>query len=96
MEFERTALDELIINSSIAGGTLDGDGLASVSTTDASPNGFTFDTFMVRPSGATTTAELFDTSLFKVEYNAIPEPASLSVLALGGAATMLRRRGRRA
>jgi len=93
MEFERTLLDEMIINSSISGGTLDGDGLASVSVTDPSPNGFTFDTFMVRPSGATTTAELIDTSLFKVEYNAVPEPASLSLLSLGGAALL--RRGRR-
>jgi hypothetical protein len=96
MELERTALDEMIINSSISGGTLDGDGLATVTVTDPSANGFTYDTFSLRPSGATTTAELFDTSLFKVEYNAIPEPASLSLLALGGGATMVRRRRRQA
>ena len=29
---------------------------------------YKFDTFAVRPSGATTTAQIFDTSLFKVEF----------------------------
>ena len=58
-----------------------------------SPNSFKFDLFGIRPSGAATTAELFDTSLFRVEY--IPEPASLVLLALGGMTlAMVKRRGR--
>jgi hypothetical protein len=92
MELERTLLDELIINSSISGGSLDGDGLATLSVTDATPNGFTYDTFSLRPSGTTTTAELFDTSLFKVEYTQIPEPASLGLLGMAGLAALRRRR----
>ena len=59
----------------MTGGTLDGDGTAEVVFTDATPGalgGFTFDTFAIRPSGATTTAEQFDTSLFKVETNQCP------------------------
>jgi hypothetical protein len=94
-ELERTLLDELQVDVSIAGGTLDGDGLASVSVLDASPNGFTYDTFGIRPSSAVGTAEIFDTSLFKVEYTAIPEPASLTVLGLSGLAILRRRRSRR-
>jgi hypothetical protein len=68
----------------ITGGTLDGDGEARVTLNDPSANGgsFTFDTFGIRPSGATTTAELFDTSLFQVEFIAIPEPASFVLIGL--------------
>ena len=94
-DLTHTLTDELAINVSMTGGTLDTDGVASVSVVDASPNGFTFDTFGIRPSGTTTTAELFDTSLFKVEYNAVPEPASISLLAMGGGSAMLRRRRQR-
>ena len=70
MTLTHNALDGLDINATMTGGTLDNDGTAQVLFTDAAPQGgsFTFDTFDVRPSGATTTAELFDTSLFKVEY----------------------------
>src|SRR5262249_17400182 len=89
-------LDE---NVSITGGTLDNDGTAQVVFTDTTPGalgGFTFDTFAIRPSGATTTAQLFDTSLFKVATNAnfVPEPASILVLSLGGLAFACRRRAR--
>ena len=69
----------------MSGGTLDGDGTAEVTFTDCAPGslgGFTFDTFAIRPSGATTTASIFDTSLFKVETNTVtvPEPASMVLL----------------
>jgi hypothetical protein len=85
----RNAAAGLDQDVSIVGGTLDGDGTAQVVFTDAAPGslgGFTFDTFAIRPSGATTTAQLFDTSLFKVETNTvnIPEPASIVLLGLGG------------
>jgi PEP-CTERM motif len=95
MTFTRTALGELQVDASMVGGSLNNSGTASVSFLDSTPNGFSFDTFAIRPSGATTTAELFDTSLFRVEFNPIPEPASLALVGLGSMAIMLlRRRGR--
>jgi len=90
----RTALGELQVDMGITGGSLDTDGNASVSFLDTTPNGgsFKFDTFALRPSGATSTAELFDTSLFKVEFNAVPEPASMLLLTLSGIGLMFARR----
>jgi hypothetical protein len=72
----------------ITGGTLDGDGEARVTVNDPSANGgsFQFDTFGIRPSGATTTAEFFDTSLFRVEFIPIPEPASAVLMGLAAIA----------
>jgi hypothetical protein len=85
----------------MTGGTLNNSGTAQVSFTDATPGtmgGFTFDAFAIRPSGALTTAEQFDTSLFRVESNTvefIPEPVSLLLFGLGamGLAIVRRRRG---
>jgi hypothetical protein len=72
----------------LTGGTLDGDGEARVTLNDPSANGgsFLFDTFGIRPSGATTTAEFFDTSLFRVEFIPVPEPAAVALMALGALA----------
>lgn len=95
MDLTRNASDQLEIVSRMAGGTLDNDGLAEVIFTDATPHGgsFTFDTFALRPLNATTTAPIFDTTLFQVDYIPIPEPTSLALLGLGGMA-LLRRRSR--
>jgi hypothetical protein len=80
----------------ITGGTLDGDGEARVTVNDPSANGgsFKFDTFSIRPSGATTTAEFFDTSLFQVEFIAIPEPASALLAGIAAAAMLFANRRR--
>src|SRR5436190_5211037 len=55
MTMTRTALGELQVDASMSGGSLNNSGTASVSVTDPSPNGFVYDSFFVRPSGATTT-----------------------------------------
>jgi hypothetical protein len=85
-------LGGLDIYSSMAGGTLGGDGLHEVSFTDATPSILTFDTFAVRPSSSQTTAAQFDTSLFRVER--VPEPASTALLGLGVMALISFRRSR--
>ena len=82
-----SALD---IAATMSGGNINGTGSVSVSTTDASPSSFIYDTFALRPSGATTTAEHFNTSLFRVEFiPAVPEPASLSLLGCAALAGLL-------
>jgi hypothetical protein len=94
MELTRTASDEIAIFASMTGGNLDGVGSVSASAIDVDPASFAFDTFALRPGRADRTTDQFDTSLFRVEYLPIPEPASFVLLALGGAAlTMTRRRG---
>jgi hypothetical protein len=94
MDVTRTVADALDFNVTMSGGTLNNTGTAQVLFTDTTPNGnsFTFDTFGIRPSGATTTAESFDTTLFKVETVLAPEPASLGMLALLTAGAAARRR----
>jgi len=69
----------LDIGATMTGGNINGTGSVAVSTSDASPSTFVFDTFAMRPSGATTTAEQFDTRLFRVEFSSVPEPATLSL-----------------
>jgi PEP-CTERM motif len=80
----RNAASGLDLVATMSGGNIGGTGLVTATATDASPNGFGFDTFSLRPSGDATTATEFNTSLFSVETNAriVPEPAALALIGL--------------
>jgi hypothetical protein len=90
MTVTRAAGDLLDVEASMSGGNINGTGNVSVAATGLTPNNgsFKFDTFGLRPSGATTTAEMFDTSLFRVEGPLVPEPASVALLLMGGLAML--------
>jgi pectate lyase len=68
MTFTRNASSGLDITATMMGGSLNNTGSISVAVSDSTPNTFTFDTFGLRPSGASDSASSFDTSLFKVEF----------------------------
>jgi hypothetical protein len=91
MTLTHNATNGLDIVSTMTGGTLNNTGTAQVTFTDPTPNGgsFAFDTFAIRPSTGATTADTFDTTLFRVEGPiSVPEPASL-VLLSGGSLALL-------
>ena len=90
----RTASGELQLVVTMAGGNIGNDGMLEVSALDDTPNTFTFDTFGIRPSSGDTTADVFNTSLFQVEFIPVPEPSSMLLLAagLGLFATLRRKR----
>jgi hypothetical protein len=77
-EITRNASNGLDIDVKMVGGSLDNDGTAQVTVTDPTPVGvdsstapfgsYKFDAFSVRPSSNVTTANIFDTSLFRVEF----------------------------
>ena len=77
MTLTRNASGGLDIFASMTGGTLNTTGSVSVSYTDSTPNSFIYDTMGMRPSGATTTANQFDTTLFKVEFIPGATPPSI-------------------
>jgi hypothetical protein len=105
LDLTRTENGGLTIISSMAGGTgvtafnglttnpeLNGPGIATLTFTDTTPNSFSFDTFGVRPSSAPGAAEIFDTSLFKVEFTQVPEPSSMAVFGATALLGLCRRR----
>jgi hypothetical protein len=82
----RNAADNLDIVATMTGGNINGTGSMTASVLNTAPNGgsYKFDLFGLRPSNSTTTADTFDTNLFRVEF--IPEPTSLVLMGLGGLA----------
>ncbi len=73
----------LEVKVSLAGDNLNGTGLVSITFTDAVPASLSYDTFGLRPSNSSTTAEKFDTSLFRVELTLVPEPSTLALAGIG-------------
>ncbi len=94
MTITRNGSANLDIVSTITGGNINGTGSVSATASDVAPNNgsYKFDTFGVRPTNETTTSTIFDTTLFKVEFNRIPEPASAMMMALVGLAGLAVRR----
>lgn len=94
MTFSLLTGGDLEIGATMTGGTLNGVGFASVVYTDSTPDTLTFDTVALRPSLIASTATAFDTSLFQVEFTAIPEPSTLALVGagLGLMFAMIRRR----
>ena len=79
----RNGANGIDLVSTMTGGTVNNTGTASVSATDATPGIFTFDTFSIRPSSGSTTADAFNFTHFKVEFTNVPEPSTLAMLGLG-------------
>ncbi len=83
MTLTRNASSGLDIVSTMTGGTLDGDGTATLSYTDTTPNTFTYDTFALRQTGSASGAAQVDFTQFKVEFTPAPEPSTLALVGLG-------------
>ena len=83
MQFTLLTGGDLEIAATMAGDNLAGVGFMSLVYTDSTPNSLTFDTVAIRPSAIGSTADAFDTSLFKVEFAAIPEPSTLALVGAG-------------
>ena len=83
MTLTRNASSGLDITTTTTGGTLNGTGTATLSYTDTTPNTFTYDTFALRQTGSASGAAQVDTTLFKVEFISVPEPATFALAGLG-------------
>jgi hypothetical protein len=84
MQLQLNGTGGLDVVSSMTGGTLlNNTGSAVVNYTDATPNSLSFDTFSIRPSSASGTAQIFDTSRLLVEAFIVPEPSVFALLGTG-------------
>jgi hypothetical protein len=83
MTLTLNGLGGLDILSTMTGAGLNGVGGLTNSITDATPNGLTYDTFAVRMGTSSATASQFDTTLFKVEFTPVPEPATIALVGFG-------------
>jgi len=94
--FTRNGSNGVDIVATMTGGNINSTGSVSASETDATPSTFSYDTFALRPSNNTTTADSFDTTLFKVEFTpGVPEPTTAVSLGALGMIYLSRRRNRR-
>jgi len=92
MTMIRNASSGLDVLSTMSGGSFNGSGSASVFFSDATASqGFSFDTFDIRPTSNAQTANTFDTELFMVQVSA-PEPSACALALAGGLVAFLRRR----
>jgi hypothetical protein len=97
MTLTRTASGGVNVSSTMTGDNLNSAGFISVSTLDTNHlQGYTFDTFEIRPSSASDAASLFDTTLFNVQYiTSVPEPSTFSLVGIAVAGLVVARRRRR-
>jgi hypothetical protein len=82
----------LEITMTMSGGNIGGTGSVSLHVVDTTPISGSYDTFSIYVGDQSSTATLFDTSLFMVERGhdepVMPEPASGVLAALGGLAAL--------
>jgi hypothetical protein len=97
MTFTHNASNGIDVTATMTGAGLGAgnQGFLFQSATDATPNGFLFDTFGIRPSTNADTASSFDTTNFKVEFIPVPEPSALVSLAAIGILSRRRRAAQR-